>query len=324
MTFRGALLPVFVLAACPAGGDETSGGGTGGETSSSGETSAETATSGLPTTGGSSSGEATSTGPGEPGTGTSTDTTASTSGETTSGSSGAGECLLDSDCPPTPDECTLAVCVAEACSTAPAEAGTPVIDQVEGDCMQTQCDGQGGTIDAIDDDDVPAVAETCKVGVCTDGAPGSGQAPIGSACDAGVCDGGGACVECLVDADCGGEDACIDKSCVEAVNGCTIYNSEDLIFYDEIEIVTNGLEYSPRCVRVFAGTTIVFKSNFVNHPLIGGEVVDGVAVPDPDSPFWPVTSSGTVAEFVVPAIDVYPFYCTAHALQGMKGAIFTE
>lgn len=323
--FRRPLLLVLALTACPGGGAATGDTATDPPTQATGETTGAPATTGLPTTGGTSSGAAETT-TGDVSTSTSGSTTGdvtSTGEVTASSSTGAAECQQPGDCPLAPDPCSLAVCEAGTCSTAPARAGTPVDDPVAGDCQQPLCDGAGGTVEAADDADLPTADGTCQVGICTAGVPGSAPAPVGAPCDAGVCDASGECVGCLADGDCDAGQVCEYNDCVQALNGCTLTNSEDLIFYDTVEVFTNGLTYEPRCIRVFAGTTVRIHGDFAAHPLRGGEVVGDQISPDDAGPF-PLTDSGAVHDFSMPGPGAYGYYCTEHAQLGMTGAVFVE
>ena len=81
-----------------------------------------------------------------------------------------------------------------------------------------------------------------------------------------------------------------------------------------------GNAYSPRCIKVLAGTTVTFVGNFSPHPLVGGAVTDGVQMPDPSSPIS-FTSAGTSASFTLTAPGQYPYYCDNHTDLGMYGAI---
>jgi plastocyanin len=84
-----------------------------------------------------------------------------------------------------------------------------------------------------------------------------------------------------------------------------------------------GIEYTPRCVRVKAGSTVVFSGAFANHPLMGGQVTGGAPKPDPTS-VVPATSSGTEATAIFTRTGSYPYYCTLHVGSGMMGAVFVE
>jgi plastocyanin len=107
------------------------------------------------------------------------------------------------------------------------------------------------------------------------------------------------------------------------VNGCDSTMAIDKT-KDTITTVTfAGIEYTPRCVRIHAGSTVVFTGNFASHPLVGGTVAGATATPDPGSPV-PPTDVGTEITFTLAKSGAHPYYCSAHASSGMMGAIFVE
>ncbi|HPY19976.1 MAG TPA: hypothetical protein PLM08_19970, partial [Polyangiaceae bacterium] len=141
----------------------------------------------------------------------------------TGGSGGAGGCTVPSDCPGTDTDCASRTCVGNSCGVEYAAAGTLTSQQVEGDCQSLVCDGSGSTIKVNDDKDIPAQDNECAVGSCVAGAPKVDFAPEGTECSSNggnVCDGEGACVECMKASDCpNNDDLCVDKQCVPASCG---------------------------------------------------------------------------------------------------------
>jgi plastocyanin len=83
---------------------------------------------------------------------------------------------------------------------------------------------------------------------------------------------------------------------------------------------TAGMAYSPACLIVSTGTSVVFEGSFSFHPLAGGEA----GSPDADSPFTPPTTSGSSAPFTLATPGAYGFYCGNHYASGMKGAVYVE
>jgi hypothetical protein len=95
------------------------------------------------------------------------------------------------------------------------EQGHPVDDDKTGDCRGRQCDGKGG-IEVVNlDNDIPPPDEECFVYKCSSGTPMEVAVGADTACTKGVCDGMGACVACLKDADCDTSkgEYCVNKSC---------------------------------------------------------------------------------------------------------------
>lgn len=92
-------------------------------------------------------------------------------------------------------------------ATAPATGGAPL------PCAAAS---------ACPDDEDPCTSSTCVDGVC-----GSEPAAAGTPCAAGICDGAGACVECLSDAQCA-SGLCVDRQCVSCSNGTRDGDESDI------------------------------------------------------------------------------------------------
>ena len=107
------------------------------------------------------------------------------------------------------------------------------------------------------------------------------------------------------------------------VNGCDSSMAIDKTKDATTMISFAGIEYTPRCVRVHAGSTVIFDGNFAAHPLVGGTVEGSTATPDTSSPL-PATSSGSELTVTLSKARTVPYYCTAHVSSGMMGAIFVE
>ena len=107
------------------------------------------------------------------------------------------------------------------------------------------------------------------------------------------------------------------------VNGCDPATAEDHSADATTTITSMGLKYSPPCIKISAGASVTFSSNFGAHPLVGGEFVDGMKQPDAGSPIE-ATSSGNSATFTFPNAGSYGYYCDFHVASGMAGAVFVE
>ena len=107
------------------------------------------------------------------------------------------------------------------------------------------------------------------------------------------------------------------------MNGCDSSMAIDKTNDAMTMISFEGIEYTPRCVRVRMGSTVVFSGNFTMHPLVGGTVSASTGSPDPSSPL-PATSSGAELTVNMSKSGAVPYYCTAHVSSGMMGAIFVE
>jgi hypothetical protein len=75
------------------------------------------------------------------------------------------ECLTETDCPATGNECTYPTCVARACGTGNYADGWVVSTQVAGDCYQNECDGLGNVVTKTCASDRPPDT-TCTTGTC--------------------------------------------------------------------------------------------------------------------------------------------------------------
>lgn len=104
---------------------------------------------------------------------------------------------------------------------------------------------------------------------------------------------------------------------------CVLAEAEDRTAEATITIESLGVKYTPRCVRVSAGTTVTFESDFEPHPLRGGEVVGDEGVVDPNSPITP-QDEGTTASFVLNEPGEFPYFCKYHISLGMFGTIWVE
>lgn len=139
---------------------------------------------------------------------------------------GAGACVAcnqPTDCPGQDTTCRARACVAHACGSLDADAGTPLPTQTPGDCHREECDGAGASTNAVDDADVPTDANPCTAGVCTAGVPSQNNVAAGMPCGTNlVCDGAGQCVGCVTPADCAGTSSeCLTITCTNNVCGAT-------------------------------------------------------------------------------------------------------
>lgn len=107
------------------------------------------------------------------------------------------------------------------------------------------------------------------------------------------------------------------------VNGCDPATAEDHTADATTTVMSSGLKYAPPCIKISAGSSVKFSSNFMTHPLVGGEVVGGMKQPDANSPIKQ-TSTGTEVTFSFPDAGAYGYYCELHAGSGMVGAVFVE
>jgi hypothetical protein len=134
-------------------------------------------------------------------------------------------CNSPADCPGTDSECSQRICVNQQCDVAFEAQGTPLAIQPPGDCKLEQCDGNGGTESINDDSDPFDDSNDCTADTCNAGTPVNTPTP-GASCGVGlVCDANGACAGCTVPSDCGADDFCKTRTCVN--NTCGINPTAD-------------------------------------------------------------------------------------------------
>lgn len=108
------------------------------------------------------------------------------------------------------------------------------------------------------------------------------------------------------------------------VNECTYATATVMTGQSSVAIGFGGglgFAYSPNCVRVDPGTSMMFNGAFSTHPLRGGQVIGGVQTLDPSSPV-PSTSSGSTTSFTLSQQGVFGYYCNNHgSSSNMFGAI---
>jgi plastocyanin len=80
-----------------------------------------------------------------------------------------------------------------------------------------------------------------------------------------------------------------------------------------------ALTYAPPCIKVKAGTKLVFNGDFSSHPLNGGTN----CTTDATSPIA-TTSTGTTASFTLANTGTFGWFCEFHCSLGMQGAAFVQ
>ncbi len=101
---------------------------------------------------------------------------------TCDGAGHCGGCTTGADCPGTDTACLTRTCSAGVCGASFTAAGTAAGPQIAGDCHQSQCDGAGNIVAAIDNTDAPDDAKECTVDMCTAGAPVHVNLAAGTVC----------------------------------------------------------------------------------------------------------------------------------------------
>ncbi len=137
-------------------------------------------------------------------------------GEGGSGGSHDPECALPSDCPGEANECASRTCKDGVCGWDYAPDGTPLAEQVPGDCQTWRCHAGFITLDTDDFDTEDTTEDCTTIDHCTGTEPIMTTRPERYACTAPagrMCDSNANCVECLIAADCGDptEVTCTDQ-----------------------------------------------------------------------------------------------------------------
>jgi hypothetical protein len=131
-------------------------------------------------------------------------------------------CLTSADCPGTDTDCAKRACVAGVCGKDNTPSGTPVSQQIPGDCKEIVCNGNGGTTVQNDDGDLGDDGNPCSTDLCINGVPLAASVPNGTACAVGVTCVNGACNGCATPASCPGvDDECKQRTCVAGACGVT-------------------------------------------------------------------------------------------------------
>ena len=148
-------------------------------------------------------------------------------GATSTGSDGGGgggdaACTTAADCPDALKLCEAATCEGGVCGAQPIGAGDPSWQQTKGDCHVIVCDADGMSASQGDETDLPDDGQDCTEDVCLSGVPSNPPTAMGAPCQQNggkKCNGLGACVDCLDDADCPGgacqDDKCVPASCID-------------------------------------------------------------------------------------------------------------
>jgi hypothetical protein len=167
---------------------------------------------------------------GQGGSGSTSSSSSTSSGPTTSGEGGApAGCTTASECPGSDSECGTRTCVDGLCGVDAVQVGTPVSQQVSGDCLVQVCDGVGNIVGDIDDTDVPNDNDDCTSDGCEGGVVTHAPVAPGGSCAGGskVCNADAQCVECIDAADCASM-VCTDTfACAPAQCGDNVKNGSE-------------------------------------------------------------------------------------------------
>jgi plastocyanin len=168
---------------------------------------------------------------------------------------------------------------------------------------------------------------TCQTASCNDNVKNGTETDVDCGDTCGPCDLG---KKCFLGTDCKST-ICTSNVCAQ-LNGCDPTTATDLTAMSAVSIDfggTFGLAYSPKCIKVSAGTKVTFNGSFSTHPLKAGVVQSGAEVPDAagTTPLPTATTglnTGTTATFTMSSAGSFGYYCIPHGTFGMNGAIFVQ
>lgn len=119
------------------------------------------------------------------------------------GSGGTMLCTGPGECPGDDTECRVRTCVDGVCGVTNMPAGTPLADQILGDCLEQTCDGMGESTATALDTDIPDDGVVCTDDACMAGVPSNMAKAVGDPCNGTMnCNAASECVECALDNDC--------------------------------------------------------------------------------------------------------------------------
>jgi hypothetical protein len=125
-----------------------------------------------------------------------------------------------STCPGMDSDCATRTCVGGKCGVDFKPLGSALATQAPNDCQTAVCDGNGGHATQPDATDIVDDGNPCTDELCSGTMPTHPSSMSGKACAVGtgkLCDGAGACVECLANSDCT-SNICQMHKCIAA--GC--------------------------------------------------------------------------------------------------------
>ena len=229
-----------------------------------------------------------------------------------------GGCLVNGDCVSTFCHPTTMVCTAPACDdgfTNGSETDTDCGGSCVTDCANGETCVTG--LDCVSTFCHPTTT-TCTAPTCSDGYQNQGETGVDCGGPCGACNN----EACVANANCA-SGMCYEALCVASVNGCDINTATDMGSAATITFANGNFTYAPKCIRVTANAVVTFSGNFTSHPLQGGQVVAGAAVPQTTGPFGTRTNTGTTMPFTMATAGTFPYYCEPHAVsRAMTGAIF--
>lgn len=136
-------------------------------------------------------------------------------------------CDTPADCPSTGNPCYVRACTSDhKCEVREVDPGAVIQDPEAGDCQRVACES-GEAVPIADPEDFTQDGNACTAERCAEEGPVSDNVAPGGACDAGVCDGDGNCVQCNVIEDCTGGESCVDHTCLAGTCDDDMVNGDE-------------------------------------------------------------------------------------------------
>lgn len=134
----------------------------------------------------------------------------------------AKDCVASSECSGKTNECQMPKCIDWKCAQYFMPKGTPLSEQVSGDCLQAQCDGNGFGEIVWYADDPKSDANECTLDYCDYDKMTTVTMPLvqGMLCTTsngkqGICNGYGKCAECIFGVQgCPDGKTCVNQKCI--------------------------------------------------------------------------------------------------------------
>lgn len=171
-------------------------------------------------------------------------------------------CQSPSDCLGEDTQCRTRTCEGGMCGVLNVPAGTLLTDQVPGDCLEQQCDGNGESTVVPQNTDIPEDGKECTVDACNGGVASNTAKAPGAACNTtDHCNAASECVECVIDANCA-SNVCNMRTfvCADAMCGDGAENG------DETDLDCGGVVCAPCGV----GDECVFGTDCVEEICMAG------------------------------------------------------
>lgn len=198
-------------------------------------------------------------------------------------------CTSPGECPGTDNDCQTRSCTTSGvCGFIYAIAGTKVMEQTASDCKKNVCNGKGGTSVTFESTDIGDDGNSCTLDGCSNGSPTHANLPAGAPCQdvkgKPYCNGAGACVKCVTDATCPGQDTeCQKRTCASGVCAIAFMPEGTLLAAQTVGDCTNiacdgagGVKLTPNNYDVLGDSNPCTTESCSNGAVVHSAVAPGV------------------------------------------------